>query len=235
MSAKSDYLIARIKELQTFQAALADKSPITVSILGVNMTVDNSTSPDEYARGVEVLGGHSRAIHSGLSVEAGRRNRCDYSVITMNMRDLISICESDLSQAFLDVPRETLVLPAGTMVFHGTDRPLDEWDPRTELIYDMAWFGATFQVANDYAKFKRSGSLGKPYVIQYRTNRNLNLLEASSPEWAAKLDALYGDYTTDEIAEAVCQLGFEGWHIKDQEIMIADGDAVDFVKVLKAR
>lgn len=57
MSAKSDYLIQRIKDLQTFQTAMTNKSPITVSISGVDMTVDSTTAADEYARGAEVLQG----------------------------------------------------------------------------------------------------------------------------------------------------------------------------------
>jgi hypothetical protein len=153
----------------------------------------------------------------------------------MNMRHFISLCESHLSDAFEGIDKPTLVLPAGTVLFHGTDRPASEWDPRVDPIWGPAWFGADFEVANSYAKFQRSGENGEPYIIQYSTNRSLKLLEASAPEIAAVMDELYDTYMTDEIAGAMHDLGFEGWHIKDTEVMIADGNALDFVKILKVQ
>lgn len=131
---------------------------------------------------------------------------------------------------FVGMPLEKFVLPANTPLFHGTDRPLESWNPAEEEIWTPAWFGLTKRVAKEYATFRRSSEKGKPVVYEFVTTHPLNLLEGSEEPIKGLMDELYGSYTTDDISGWVLALGYEGWHIKSIEVMIGYSDMIRFVR-----
>lgn len=146
---------------------------------------------------------------------------------------LESINESQIEAEFRQFDLPSFSLPRGTTLYHGTDRPSSEWDYESDPIFLPAWFGLDLGVAKQYAGFQRSGSSGPPVILTYRTTRDMDLLEASGQELSEFMDELYGNYTTDEIAESVCSLGFDGWHIKDTEVMLCSDD-IELVNVEQA-
>ena len=131
---------------------------------------------------------------------------------------------------FEGVPLKTTLLPMGTRLFHGTDRPVKDWNPETQSIWLPAWFGLTLNIAVNYAKFQRSSANGKPYVIEFVTTQPLELLDASGDEMSEHMDELYDDLMVDEVAGEALAKGFEGWIIPNVEVMIGV-DAMRFVKI----
>lgn len=120
-------------------------------------------------------------------------------------------------------------IAAGTNLFHGTDRPASEWNPAQEPIWGPAWFSETPNIAQSYAGFRRSGSLGDPIVLIYKLTDDISVLDVSGEEISGLMDELYGNYTNDDIAIAVCELGFDGWLIQNEEVMICDTDVCRFL------
>lgn len=130
----------------------------------------------------------------------------------------------------LDLPRK--ILPAGTVLYHGTDRPRTSWNPRNQMIWSPGWFGLDIVTARDYAKWQRSGELGRPYIIEYKTTRDLSLADISGQSADDVITHLYDDYTSDDIAQTVLALGFDGW-ISPPEVMIGDVDSLRFVRTTR--
>jgi hypothetical protein len=156
----------------------------------------------------------------------------------MNMRDIINSISSlttitedadDITNAFAGIRLPEKLLPAGTPIYHGTDQPASEWNPSEDPIHAPAWFGLDAKVAIDYAKYARSGSGGDPYYIECKTTAPLNLLDLGTIETGAIFQNLIDNYTTSDIATCVLRMGYDGWYIQDEEIMIGHEGDFEFV------
>ena len=143
------------------------------------------------------------------------------------MRQWIELAEN----AFPAVSAPVITLPKGTVLYHGTDRPPESWDPETQPILLPAWFSTEIDVARQYSEWKRSGQNGEAAVYRYVLKHDANLADISS--LGEEMDALYGNYTSDEIADWAIEAGFDGWFVKDEEVMLGY-DMVEFEgRVLK--
>lgn len=124
-------------------------------------------------------------------------------------------------------PENTYTLSVGTTLFHGTDR--DSFNPREDNLYEPAWLTVNPRTALDYARYQRSGEMGQPRILEYKTVNPLNLLDVTRAPLSDLIDELLGSYISDEIADAVCAIGYDGWFIEDEEIMVCNSDAIAFV------
>ncbi len=99
-------------------------------------------------------------------------------------------------------------LPAGTLVYHGTDRP--DADEVSVLGRHAFWLAATKELAQNHALRNRSGT---PRVFVYRLKHDLTLPAVRSP---ADVQALLKQYelwvTEDELLQAsALAANLAGW------------------------
>ncbi|MFT0851091.1 hypothetical protein VRY85_09940 [Achromobacter sp. F4_2707] len=105
-----------------------------------------------------------------------------------------------------------LTFPAGTLVYHGTDRA--EADEVSVTGRHAFWLTTTLELAQNQALRNRSGS---PRVFVYRLNRDLTLPAVRSP---ADVQALLKKYelwvTEDELLQAsAIAANLAGWAYPD--------------------
>ncbi len=132
--------------------------------------------------------------------------------INENSAEILYALEDALKTA------QSFTLPPNRFLYHGTDR--DSFRPEKEELYPPAWFSMDAQTANDYAKWKRSGDQGTPRILEYRTTQSLKLLDATEPKISELFDIIIGNYTSEDLANAICELDYDGWYIGDVEIML---------------
>lgn len=129
--------------------------------------------------------------------------------------------EPDLPPEDFAGEHAVVILPAGTILHHGTD---GNWDPATSQIRGPAWFGDE-DMASSY-NLVMGHDL--PTVLVYETVRPLRLLDVSAGTPAgAELAAMWDDEVVpSDMAHACEAAGYEGWFETGGEVMICDGDDV---------
>ena len=130
---------------------------------------------------------------------------------------------------------ETIELPAGTVLFHGTQAPMDFWDEREYSPDGPFWLSDQKEVAARFSTYNRFEGEMIPRVITYKTARPLRMLLIQSQEDKNNLEEYWGidTFSTTDMAEGVCDKGFDGWIIPGNyqpgdDVMVCDGDAVEY-------
>lgn len=118
-------------------------------------------------------------------------------------------------------PFEDFILPAGTTVYHGTGSV--DFNERVEFLDTPYWVSDSQSVAEWFAERNGGAEDGyRPRVIEYKTTEDLKLLLIHGRETFDAIEEQYGISMEDpdEMADAVCRMGYEGWTIPDN---YADG------------
>jgi hypothetical protein len=123
-------------------------------------------------------------------------------------------------------------LPAGTMVFHGTNSPdLQDNDPLTS----PAWVTTEHKVAEYFMRWQEWEN-PRHRVITYRTTRDLDLILIRGRTDFDLLEDQYGIATdsSEDMAAGVCRLDCDGWYIPDNyrpgdDIMLCDTSVLAYV------
>ncbi len=121
------------------------------------------------------------------------------------------------------------IIPAGTNLYHGTDASPENWLPAIDEIRVPAWFSETPEHANEYANFQRSGDYDEPVVVNYIATKPLKLINIP----VGLIDELTHHnvgYAPEDVGLEVCEMGYDGWSIADQEIMICDPAAIKYMR-----
>jgi GNAT superfamily N-acetyltransferase/RNA:NAD 2'-phosphotransferase (TPT1/KptA family) len=131
---------------------------------------------------------------------------------------------------------ETQTLPAGTILYHGTDA--SQWKPQQEQIESPAWFSQSRSVAEQFSTWNGDK---KPVVAEYRTTQPIELVVIHNRR---DLDSLCEKYqvfeegSTRDMADELSNY-IEGWIIPNNypdgdDIMIGDASNLEFVQMTKA-
>ncbi len=116
---------------------------------------------------------------------------------------------------------ETYRLPAGTLLYHGTDADFDE---RRETLHGPLWVSDSESVAEQFSS--RNGQDGPSRVITFETADDLHLWHITGRDTFDEFEEHTGfDMcgSSGEMAEAVCDhLGLDGWIIPNNYMDGAD-------------
>ena len=130
-----------------------------------------------------------------------------------------------------------IVLPKGTVLYHGTSIKDRFYDPIGPF-----WVSDSEEVASVFAKKDRSGG-GKPRIYVFELAGDIELLwwesKADIEAWFEERgDEESADMSPQELADAVCNEGYDGWIIPHNytvggDIMICEPSSVLNLKRVK--
>jgi hypothetical protein len=129
-------------------------------------------------------------------------------------------------------------LKAGTTVYHGTGARFSD---TAEGLTSPCWVTTDLAVAKRFVDYHTHSPKGKRRIIQFTTNRDLRLLYIKNKHsFDEYLEYNHiSPYSSEEMAEGVCRLGWEGWYIKanygpgGDDIMIGNSNALDYSKTIQ--
>jgi hypothetical protein len=153
------------------------------------------------------------------------------------MREWINIVEARLPRKF-----RIYRMPRGTTVYHGTSNAFAPHHLDTPC-----WVSTAFDVAEHFSDWhgndpdtdedESEENQGKR-IIEFKTNRMLRLLYVEGKHTFDDIGDTYGFSMDDpeEMAEAVCRLGYDGWYIESNylegdDTMLSDSSVLSFVKI----
>lgn len=133
-----------------------------------------------------------------------------------------------------DCPVPVQVLPAGTLLFHGTD--CDNFNEADEPLWGPAWLSESATVAEHFAR--RSGGWGGPRrVVVYRVAEPVTLPLVSQ---GADMDQLADAFDlallgVEEMRDSVQRAGLPGWWIANNyptgsDILLSRTDCLDYIE-----
>jgi GNAT superfamily N-acetyltransferase len=110
-------------------------------------------------------------------------------------------------------------LPAGTRLFHGTDARSS-----FKMLAGPAWLTESIDTAQLWVGWKEAGGGGKRRILEYETTRDLKLVNVTArSQWQNLGDLLMDDPEPCiwTLADRVKEEGYDGWWIRDSEIMVS--------------
>lgn len=131
---------------------------------------------------------------------------------------------------------ETLTLEEGTVVYHGTSSKEDFKIPD---MTGFAWVSTSRSVAEYFAKSRRGP---RPRVLVFHLYKDVELFLVSSAQDFDELAEEEGEGEApsgpDELAQMVCDAGYDGWIIPtnypdgDDVLLCYPEDALDLVNAI---
>lgn len=127
----------------------------------------------------------------------------------------------------------TLKLPAGTVLYHGTD--CDDFDEENDSLNGPAWVTSSRSVAERFAS--RSGGWGgRKRIIEYVLAVDVDLPEIVSMRDMAAFTQEHGISLggVEEMRDSIADSGLPGWIIPGNypdgdDILLVETDVLDFV------
>ncbi len=118
-------------------------------------------------------------------------------------------------------------LPVGTSLFHGTDAK-----QAFKMLAGPAWLTENEDTAETWVGWKEAGGGGKRRVLEYKTMQNLKLINLTSKsQWQHVGDLLLDDSEPYiwTFADRVKEEGYDGWWVRDFEVMLScPSDVLEF-------
>lgn len=168
-------------------------------------------------------------------VQAGRRGELEAA----GMVEKSAAYDEEFEEYTTESWEEKWTLQAGTTLYHGTAYAFDG-----DLNFP-AWFSTSRKVATWFARRNEGGSLEgeeKPVIHIYRVTAPYELAvlnDARDIQGFRDMYQIDDGGSPNELAEGVCNAGFEGWIIPDNyrpgdDIMICNGRKIEYVETVPA-
>ena len=122
-------------------------------------------------------------------------------------------------------------LRKGKLVYHGTS---GVFDPETlGEGFSGAWVSDSLEVAEWFAGWRTAEHTEPQYIHTYRVIQSPTLWVAKTPGQFAWLNEHYQAFDTEELTEAICRDGKDGWYLPDNYPTGADIFLCDPMQVLE--
>jgi len=113
---------------------------------------------------------------------------------------------------------KTVLLPTGTILYHGTDSPKN-----FTMLRGPSWLVDDIRKAEEWAGWSKSGGGRKKRVLEFSTKKTLKLLDTRALRQWRRVGILLMD--DDDpcmwgLARKVAEAGFDGW-LGNTEVMIS--------------